>query len=94
MQSITYNISNAYFPVTVYLKDGVSPGTTIVATNTHNFAGEYSFDDVYEAQYTIHVVDVFGCEKFINVPAIAGDCDLEGDIDCNFTTTIEPTTTA
>ena len=80
---ITYSISNAYFPVTVYLKSGLIPGTTIVATNTHNFAGEYTFEDIADGQYTIHVVDCFACEAFKNAPPDVGECDLEGNIECD-----------
>lgn len=99
MQSIIYNISNAFFPVTVYLLEGTVTESPInmgdiIATNTHIFAGQYSFDDVLEEQYTIYVVDSLGCEIFRNTPPIEGDCDLEGEIELNLTTTTaEPTTT-
>lgn len=94
MESIIYNISNAYFPVTVYLKEGYVPGGAVIATNTHNFAGEYSFDNVLEGQYTILVVDTFGCTKMINTPPIEEDCEIDGFIECGLTTTtLEVTTT-
>ena len=99
MQSIIYNISNAYFPVTVYLLEGTVTESPInmgdiIATNTHIFAGQYSFDDVEVGQYTVYVIDTLGCEIFINTPPIEGDCELEGEIELNLTTTTaEPTTT-
>jgi hypothetical protein len=98
VENITYNIDNAYFPVTVYLREGIGSGGAIVDTNTHNFAGEYTFDNVDEVQYTIHVVDAFGCEALVYAPEVTTTIESTTTeaitTTAEVTTTIEPTTTS
>lgn len=52
--TITYSITSGQLPITVLLKDG---GST-VATNIHNSYGQYTFDEVPEAEYVIEFYEL------------------------------------
>ena len=83
--TIVYRITEGVAPFIVSIDcEGVSD-------SVHWELGSFQFDDIPNGSYIITVTDARRCS--VSFPVNVVCCELDGEIICGLTTTVEPTTT-